>query len=200
MTKLSEKNDQIREAAKQKIKQAALNEFSKKGLSATRIQDIALAAQISQGLLYRYYPSKEEIYIDLISEALDKMNQASTDAVTMALSAREKILLALSNLFEAIEKSDRFRQTCRLIAQAMNTTALPEDVQTALDEKRELSYQAFAEIMKQGQEEQTIVEGDPTELSILFWSTVNGLAIYYATRKEASPLPNTKYVASMFLK
>ena len=38
------------------------------------------------------------------------------------------------------------------------------------------------------------------ELSILFWTSVNGLAIYYATRDIASTLPDYKLVARMFLK
>jgi AcrR family transcriptional regulator len=62
--------------SKEKIIIAALNQFSRKGLSATRIQDIATEAGISQGLLYRYYKSKNEIYVDLIEVALDKMNEA----------------------------------------------------------------------------------------------------------------------------
>jgi hypothetical protein len=58
----------------------------------------------------------------------------------------------------------------------------------------------MAEIFRKGQVEGSVVSGDPMELSILFWTSVNGLAIYYATRDIATRLPDYKLVAPMFLK
>ena len=199
MARTTEQNEQMRELSKEKIRLAALKQFSRKGLFATRIQDIAMEAGIAQGLLYRYYASKDDIYIDLIDDALNKVNEASFYAENLQMSAKEKILLAITELFKTIETSDSFRQTCRLITHAMNSTAIPEKAQTLLEEKRDIPYQVFARIIKQGQEENAIIEGDPEELAILFWSTINGLAIYYATRSISRPLPNKDYVASMFL-
>ena len=200
MARSNEKNEQMRDESKQKIREAALGQFADKGLFAARIQDIAAAAKISQGLLYRYYTSKDDIFVDLIEDALDKVNEASLYVSSLELSAKEKILLSLAELFKTIEASDSLRQTCRLIAQAMNSTAIPEKAQKLLEEKRDIPYQVFAEIMRQGQAENTVVEGKPEELSILFWSTINGLAIFYATRSVSPVLPYKDYVASMFLK
>ncbi len=126
MARASEKNEQMRDSSKQKIRTAALNQFSKKGLFATRIQDIALDANISQGLLYRYYSSKEEIYVDLIEDALDKINQASLYVQNLEMDAKGKIILAVTELFKTSETSESFRQTCRLISQAMNSSEIPK--------------------------------------------------------------------------
>jgi AcrR family transcriptional regulator len=190
----------MRDSSRQKIRSAALSQFSKKGLFAARIQDIAEEAGISQGLMYRYYTSKDEIFADLIEDALDKVSKASTDVQNLNISAREKLLLSFRELFKTIETSENFRQTCRLISQAMNSAAIPEKARRILEEKRDLPYQAFARIMEQGQQENTFVDGDPYDLAILFWSTVNGLAVYYATRELSRPLPDVSYAASMFLK
>lgn len=200
MARSLEKNEQMRDTSRQKIRSAALEQFSKKGLFAARIQDIAAEAGISQGLMYRYYSSKDEIFADLIENALDKINEASHYVNKMEVSAKEKILLALTELFETIGTSENFRQTCRLITQAMNSTAIPEKARHILDEKRDIPYQVFAEIMKQGQREGSVVDGDPYELAVLFWSTVNGLAIFNATREASVVLPDKGYVASMFIK
>lgn len=199
MARTKEQNGIIREQTKEKIKRAALEQFSKKGLFATRIQDIALDAGIAQGLMYRYYASKDEIYIDLINEALDKVNEAAYYVQTLEVDAKEKIILALDELLNTIKTSNAFRQTSRLITQAMNSSAIPDKAQRIIDEKRDIPYQVFAEIMKRGQEECTIVEGDPYELAILFWSTVNGLATFYATRTTTEHIPNKNYILSMFI-
>jgi len=200
MARTEEQNEQIREARKEKIRNEALHQFSKKGLCATRIQDIAEGAGMSQGLLYHYYPSKEAIYLDMICDALDKTNQAAAFVRDMDGSAREKILFSLKELFKTIEKSDRFRQTCRLIAQATNSSELPEEAQDIILEKRKIPYRIMAEIFRQGQEEGSVVAGDPDELAALYWAAVNGLSIYCATWKDVPSVPDYRLLAAMFLK
>ncbi|MEL7654660.1 MAG: TetR/AcrR family transcriptional regulator [Bacillota bacterium] len=200
MARTEEQNEQMREARKEKIRIEALHQFSMKGLYATRIQDIAEGAGMSQGLLYHYYPSKEAIYIDLIHDALDRTNEAAASVRDMPITVQEKILFSLEELFKTIEHSDRFRQTCRLIAQATNSGELPEEVQDEIIKKRELPYQIMTEIFQQGQEEGSIVDGDPAALAKLYWTSVNGLSIYYATLKKVDAVPDFKLLAAMFIK
>jgi TetR/AcrR family transcriptional regulator len=200
MARTEEQNEQIRETRKEKIRLEALRQFSGKGLCATRIQDIAEGAGMSQGLLYHYYPSKEAIYLDMINDALEKTNQTVSFVRDMDASAWEKILFSLQELFKTIEQSDRFRQTSRLIAQATNSAELPEDVQDWIIRARKIPSQIMAEIFQQGQKEGSVVDGDPDDLAILYWSSINGLSIYYATLKEISAVPDYKLLAAMFLK
>lgn len=200
MPKTPERNNEIRELSRQKIRDAALHQFARKGLFATRIQDIAKEAGISQGLLYRYYSSKDEIFTDLVEAALDKINEASMQMQKMDMKADKKLELALEELARTIEKSEGFRQTSRLITQAMNSSAISMEVQRLLEEKRDVPYRALARIMAQGQSENSVVEGDPYDLAILFWSTVNGLTMYAATRQGIQTLPDMGPVLSMFLR
>lgn len=53
---------------KDKIDQAAMEVFSKKGYQNTKIADISEKAGISVGNVYRYYKGKEEILRELIPE------------------------------------------------------------------------------------------------------------------------------------
>ncbi len=53
---------------KQEILSGALKVFAKKGYDKTTISDIAKELGISQGLCYRYYASKEEIYDAALEE------------------------------------------------------------------------------------------------------------------------------------
>ncbi|WP_027398963.1 TetR/AcrR family transcriptional regulator [Anaerovorax odorimutans] len=200
MARSIEKNEQLRQQSKEKIIAAALNQFAKNGLFATRIQDIAGEAGISQGLLYRYYSSKNEIYVDLIEDALDKMNEAVNSVQVMEISGKEKILKSIDALYITIKTSQRYRQTSRLIAEAMGSEAIPKEAKEALKEKRDLPYKVFSQIIQQGQSEGDIVEGDAYGLAVLFWSTLNGLTIYRNTRTEKASLPDKKFIARMFMK
>ncbi|MDI3536357.1 MAG: hypothetical protein PWR12_83 [Eubacteriaceae bacterium] len=200
MARTSEQNEQMREVSKVNIRQAALKQFSEKGLFATRILDIANEAQISQGLLYRYYHSKDEIYTDLIDEAMDLLIEATHSIEALDLPAREKFLKSLTGLYETIYSNPRFLQTNRLITSAMHSQAIPEEAKLKINEKREIPYLIFSRIIKQGQIENSFVDGDPDQLSILFWSTINGLFAYVSTRGNQSPLPDQKHIERMFLK
>ena len=59
------------EVRKKEILTGALKVFSKKGYDKTTITDIAKELNISQGLCYRYYASKEEIYDAALEEYSD---------------------------------------------------------------------------------------------------------------------------------
>jgi len=199
MARSKEQNDRMRESRKEKIRNAALLQFVKQGLFATRIQDIAAQAGIAQGLLYHYYSSKDEIFVDLINEALDKTIAASYSVRDMETGPGEKIRFALERLVDTIENSQTFLDTCRLITQAINSTAIPIDAQDLIQEKRNIPYQVIEAIMAAGQKEGTIVAGDPKMLSILFWTSINGLAIYYSTNNNRDVELDYRVIASMFL-
>ena len=59
------------EVRKKEILTGALKVFTKKGYDKTTITDIAKELGISQGLCYRYYSSKEEIYDVALEEYSD---------------------------------------------------------------------------------------------------------------------------------
>ncbi|MEO1816673.1 MAG: TetR/AcrR family transcriptional regulator [Acetobacterium sp.] len=199
MARSKEQNERMRESRKEKIRNAALQQFVKQGLFATRIQDIAAEAGIAQGLLYHYYSSKDEIFVDLINDALDKTIAASYSVRDMATSPGEKIRYALEKLIETIEHSQTFLDTCRLITQATNSTAIPVEAQDLIREKRSTPYQVIEQIMAAGQKEGTIVAGDPKMLSVLFWTSINGLAIYFSTNNNQDVKLDYRVIASMFL-
>lgn len=200
MARTKKQNDEMREVRLKQIRKEALRQFSINGLTATKIKDIAIGVNMSQGLIYHYYKSKEEIFIELINDALDKLNQAVFSLKTLEMQPHEKLKLAIKELLLTINESEDFTQTCRLIAQATNTNAIPEDAKKLLEEKRNIPYIEIAHIMEEGQILGTIIEEDPMELAVAFWTSINGIAIYKATNNKQVAIPNTKILERMFIK
>lgn len=198
MARNPQQNEQARETRMEQIRNEALRQFALKGLAATRIQDIARGVGMAQGLLYHYYPSKESIYIDLVKDALDKAIEASLALKATDTSAQKKISIALRELFHTIEMSERFAQTCCLIAQ-MADIVPPGEEKELIEKKRKAPYKIVADIIRQGQSEGCLVKGEPDELSLLFWSTVNGLAIFRVSHAYVGPMPDYRLLAAMFL-
>ncbi len=200
MSRSKEQNEKMREERKEQIWAEALMQFSTQGLFATRISDIAKGAGIAQGLLYHYYQSKDAIYVDLINDALERTIEAALEVRDMNATAGEKIIHSLKYLVHTIENSERFAQTSRLITEASNSTAIPAEAQALLQQKRDIPYRIMAEIMEQGQKEGSVVNGDAMQLSVLFWTCINGLAVYRASRTTWEPLPDYRFYARLFLK
>ncbi|MFT7724436.1 MAG: TetR/AcrR family transcriptional regulator [Roseateles sp.] len=59
-----------KDARPQELLDAALALFVEKGFAATRSEEVAARAGVSKGTLYRYYPSKEELFKAMVRENL----------------------------------------------------------------------------------------------------------------------------------
>jgi AcrR family transcriptional regulator len=75
-------NEEIRQKSKANIMKAALTEFGLHGFEATSIAQIAKRAEVSKGLLYNYFESKENLVEQLILEAVNENEQAMGAMIT----------------------------------------------------------------------------------------------------------------------
>lgn len=87
------------EDRKQEIVEAALDLFIKKGYDNTTIQDIAEKLHIAQGLCYRYFKSKQELFSAAADAYASKFMQQIHDSFLHAQSPDEKCNLIMKRLF-----------------------------------------------------------------------------------------------------
>jgi TetR/AcrR family fatty acid metabolism transcriptional regulator len=80
-----------RKAKKQEILQAAIQAFASKGAAATKIHDIAEAAGVSQGTIYLYFDSKEEIFEEVIKLHASPSEGMSEQLMSLAGDPRDKL-------------------------------------------------------------------------------------------------------------
>ncbi len=73
--KSPEQFENIRNKQKENILRSALVLFSAQGFSGTSIREIAKAAKISDGLLYNYFNSKEELAIEVLKSAFETLDE-----------------------------------------------------------------------------------------------------------------------------
>ncbi len=60
----------LHDERRKKILDAALGAFVEKGFEGTRIQEIARRCNLSYGLVYHYFPTKEAVFATLVDMAL----------------------------------------------------------------------------------------------------------------------------------
>lgn len=199
MPRNSERNQRLKEERRQQIMSNALKLFTQKGLAATKISDIAFASGISQGLMYHYYQSKEEVYTELIQIAFGKMKEACRWLVAQPISSKEKIKLAIEELLKAIEKNEDAARYHLLIAQATVSETTPSETKDIIKRENTFPYEAIAVIMAEGQKSGEIKMYDPQELAMVFWTSINGLAIYKAVHGDRFKALNPDILTNMFL-
>jgi AcrR family transcriptional regulator len=66
----------LKENVKEKIYQAAIEEFYKKGFLKAKMQDIAKKAGISVGLTYSYYHNKEDLFAAIVEPIYQEIIQS----------------------------------------------------------------------------------------------------------------------------
>ncbi|SDS45553.1 TetR/AcrR family transcriptional regulator [Microlunatus soli] len=89
----------LRELKKQRTRQAisdaAIRLFIERGFAAVSVADIAAAAEVSKPTLFKYFPSKEDLLIDRISDHLDEFARAvrgrSADETPLAALRRHTL-------------------------------------------------------------------------------------------------------------
>jgi TetR/AcrR family transcriptional regulator len=71
----------IRDAARTraKIVQAAVSEFAAKGMAGARIESIAARAKINKQLVYHYFESKEDLFLEIVEEHMLKVEHLEED-------------------------------------------------------------------------------------------------------------------------
>jgi AcrR family transcriptional regulator len=91
--------DKISDEKRDRILDAAITEFSKRGFNAANINVIAKNAEISIGSMYNYFASKEDLYLTLIDYGYQLLE-----------SVISRIDLTEGNIFDKFEKLLRAAQ------------------------------------------------------------------------------------------
>jgi len=200
MSRNKELNQIIKDERREQILTVALKLFAVKGLAATRMSDLSKNTGISQGLIYHYYRSKEELFTNLVDTAIEKMNTAAVNLEKLPFSAREKIILAIDSLLKGLNENADTSDYYFLITQTALSDAFPQEAKDIIRSKNNIKYEVMMRIFKQGQTEGTVKDHRVSEMATLFFSTMNGLALNKVIHGAEFHMPDKNIILGMFLK
>jgi AcrR family transcriptional regulator len=169
--------EQIKEDRRAQILDAALSVFARRGLAATKIGDIAEQAGLSHGLVYHYFASKDDIFVELVRIAEQSAQSALQQAEALPLPPLEKLRAITAMMLQTMSGSNQSALYFTVMAQATLSDSTPAQAQAILA-RFDAPVGIMARIIAQGQADGTLRNGDPEVLSLLFWSTVQGLSAY----------------------
>jgi len=180
-----------KERRKQEIIQVALELFVSKGYAATKVTDIAKRANMSTGLMFHYFESKEKLYEELIRMGLEGTTYPGRQKCDHAI---DYFVNFTEELFEYMKKQPVVAKMFVLMAEAQRSEATPEHIREIA--KRVNTIQQFVPIIEWGQKEGTIKEGEPLVISNAFWCSIQGIAEQYAVNQEIE-LPKAEWIVDI---
>lgn len=160
-----------KEKRRQEILQCSLDIFIKRGFAATKIRDIAKELNMSTGLFFHYFESKEKVYEELINIALQGAQGVMLFDHSTPLRFFETITAQILNSF--IENS-MSAKLFLLVSQALTNEEVSEDIKARISKVDNLHLSV--PIILKGQEDGTIKKEDPLALAAAFWGAIQGIA------------------------
>lgn len=176
-----------KENRKKQIQFKALELFVTKGYSETKITDIATSLDISVGLLFHYYESKEQLYYELVQMGVEGSKAPQKIEYEKPIQFFENFL---KGLFVTAAEQPWIYQMFVLMAQAQKP-GIPEDIRSLALSVDQIEFSS--KIIKEGQKTGNIRKGDPISLSTAFWCSVQGLMEKYAVSPEMK-LPEIDWI------
>ncbi len=91
MTETLSKREQLREERRRQILDAALVVFTQKGFHAANVSDVAAQAGVSQGTIYWYFDSKEELLTAALLSFFAQFGEQTMAALGQCHTASDKL-------------------------------------------------------------------------------------------------------------
>ena len=180
-----------KEKRRAEILDAGLDLFLRKGFAATKIQDIADSVGMSVGLLFNYFESKEKLYEELVRIGVSGPQSVIPAAGSEPLEYFETMA---KGLMYAIRSQPFTAKMFAFVNQAVRNEGASKAVRELLAQV-DLITQCVP-LIKAGQKNKTIREGDALALSIAFWSAITGIAEMIALVPDA-PCPEAEWVVDI---
>lgn len=177
-----EYNAMVKDERREQILSAALKVFATKGFAAAKISDIVARANVSHGLVYHYFKSKEVVFLELLKRAMFTSMQTLQDAEQLPLGPLEKIRHIAQYILGGMEHYEDSAYYFLIVVHA-SVMEVPNEGGELISQSSE-SIQAMIRILREGQEKKEIRPGDPVDMAMTFFAAIQGLAIYKLAVKD----------------
>lgn len=161
---------------RERLLEAALASFHRKGYAATTLDDIARQAEITRGAIQWHFGSKAELYNTLIRECYQEAGEKLRDIYQAEGTPLQKLRRTLVKWLSYTEEDVKFRTVLELM---MLKTEVSPELASGMQEKvqgNQVTVSFFADLIRQGIEAGEIrPDVKPEVAAIAALGLVNGV-------------------------
>lgn len=164
-----------KEEITQKIVQAAIDEFIKKGLTSASMENIAKQAMISKRTLYKYFSNKDEIFDAIVSELLASFCQYANFTYSTELPLKEQLQSIVNSKVELITSEENMKLSKLVISELLKSKKLSQEHLIKFTE----SELRFVKWIDDAKKDNKVTSKQPSELiANQFHSIIKGQIFY----------------------
>ena len=182
--------------SRKRILDGALRVFASKETEAT-MADVAKEAGVSQGLAYRYFPSKEAILSELVHEVTGSEGEKEERIKRLQGTAAERLRLLLTFMLEGLRQTPEYSQ---FLNQVLRDENVPVDLREAVAKNGAVIKRSIRKLIVEAQASGDVVPDDTAQLLFALLSTIVGLVSWVSDPmrfEERKHFPETKIILRM---
>jgi AcrR family transcriptional regulator len=184
-------NQHLKDTRREALLLAARGVFARKGLAATRISDVAAAAAVSQGLVYHYFSTKEDLFAEIVDGALRESARLAATALQRPGSAWQRLEYLCGQMLDGVRDEPEY---VLVILQAFTSDSSPRGARTALAEHGQHTFGDIVGLLSAGQAEGSVAPGNPVDLAIALTACIQGLALARVQGDRDTPMPSREII------
>ncbi|KOP65195.1 transcriptional regulator [Bacillus sp. FJAT-18019] len=185
MPRSPSENKRIRQLAKDKILEAAMDLFIQQGYHATSINDVAKQAGISKGLLYNYFSGKEGLLAAMVEERIAGVAEVIEKAASLQAPGEQLKFILEQAIDNVYQQPEVFRFYLHLQTQ-------PEADQELFPYSKRLVEEAARQFEIQCSIFESLGVPEPRKRSLYFSSTLQGIMLMISTYPQHFPIDEVK--------
>ncbi|WP_373605042.1 TetR/AcrR family transcriptional regulator [Bacillus sp. AFS002410] len=187
-----QKDNNLQTDRKMLIKQSALKIFALYGYKNAKTSVIATEANVSEGLIFRHFHSKAELFLQII-EGLMIESESELSSLQFFPGTPYQLLTLLTE--KMLDENHKY--AFMIIQQARKDNEVPEKVTELLSTySPDYLIDLLIPIFIKGQESGEFLKEDPRKLLVWYFNVINSLTIQDLVDKKFG-LPTTEFLMKM---
>jgi AcrR family transcriptional regulator len=171
-------SEQMRAKSREKILTAARQIFAGEGYFKVKAADIARAGGMSQGNLYWYFDSKEDVLKTILAQGFTELHSLTAEIAALPGNGLEKIEALIERTWELYQRQSEFTTILGSLLAHGGAPFIKElgfDM-LAIGTGFHLNLSA---VFEQARAEGILPDVEPNMLVVLYYAFLNGLVITY---------------------
>jgi AcrR family transcriptional regulator len=170
-------------AKRQRILTAALKLFAHEPYQAVTMDRVAAAAGVAKGTLYLYFPSKDALYLGVLSDGLDTAYRTYQASADPKLPVVERMRRSIGVMVEFYDQRRDFLQFY-----ATEEPRLAEPRNRIIEGSRERGFNFFASLIEEGIRIGVFTRTDPRLATFAIQGAIRSLLLYYGPGRPVSEI------------
>lgn len=167
--------DQKKAESRRRILEAARDVFFRDGFMRANLDEMAEKAGVAKGTLYRYFESKADLYVAVLTDNHEVFHQLMSEASRQGDTALDRIRSIARFYFgHWLEHPDYF-QIFWAVDNESVIGDLPRDVIEQIADFWEINLNVTHQVLVDGVQSGEFVECDTWEIATVLWSIANSL-------------------------